>query len=367
MVLSNPPSPIRAPIPAIPIPPNPRVPLHEAIAQFRRFDGKTDVCEFLERFDSDLVYLGYDKQWAVRNIDRMLLGDAKSWWSSIWPQINREVNALGPNGDFDQLYTDVCDRFKTFFDHSSQKASYRQRNRDLNYKIGDDCQTYVSRKVELLRYIDPNMQPTRIVDQLTKGLPMEIRTSMVMQNIRTIDEFISKLRRVADLFHEMKVKPNHNSKSSSSQSVVMNQVTDVRRNQPTRYDGNCDYCHIYGHQWMTCRKLARENNLTLPPLPARNTLDNRGGRNPSSPQQQSSMPRPNPQTNRGGYRPRGRSYGNRRGGNNSPYNFRNNYSYGNSNPNSWQPQSADNLDMKVMHTVLHDDSQSLQNQSVPEN
>ena len=60
------PSPPKTPPPI----PNPvRVPLHEAIAQFRHFDGTSDVNEFLERFLSDLDFLGYSKEWAIRNLD----------------------------------------------------------------------------------------------------------------------------------------------------------------------------------------------------------------------------------------------------------------------------------------------------------
>ena len=45
--------------------------------------------------------------------------------------------------------------FLKYFDHSSQQATWRERNKSLKFRLGDSSQTYVMSKVEILRNIDP--------------------------------------------------------------------------------------------------------------------------------------------------------------------------------------------------------------------
>ena len=123
------------------------VPLHEAIAQLRRYDGKTDAAEYMERFEADLEILGYDKFWALMNIDRVLKGDAGSWHSSIWPKyiesLKKIPKAIDDAGQSDELWEEFKAGMLEFFHHKSTKQTHRQRNRELSYSFDKDPQSYV--------------------------------------------------------------------------------------------------------------------------------------------------------------------------------------------------------------------------------
>jgi len=245
-------------------------PLHEVIAQLRHNDGTTDVREFLGRFQTDILTFGLSPQWAVGNFDRVLDNDAKLWFAAQWPAIERRNRETAPLTDLSDLWDDIQVSMSNFFDHTSQKATYRQKNRDLRYSAGRDAQSYVTQKLQILRYIDSNMSDDRIVEQLIKGLPYDVRQNMILQSIPNADVFIHKLRKVADLYHECKAdrirEPRSSQRSSfatsSSVQPSLNQLQRNRNDDRPKGSANrtpdgvviCDYCYKVGHTKRLCRK-----------------------------------------------------------------------------------------------------------------
>ena len=177
-----------------------RTPLHEFIATSRKYDGLTDANEFLDKFVHDCANNGYDSKWRIENFDRVLENDAKSWWTASYPNVKRNLRNANAIATFDAAWRNVKRGFLQMFDHRSQQTTYRKKNRELKFRIGDHPQSFVMKKLEILRNIDGDMRESRRVDELIRGLPMEIQTSMVLQDIGSCHEFLNKLRKLSEAY-----------------------------------------------------------------------------------------------------------------------------------------------------------------------
>jgi len=94
-----------------------RTPVHEFINQLRRYDGTTNVTEFMTRFVQDLAVNGYNSAWGIRNFDRVLDSDAKSWFNSVWPQYDAAYTRCAADADYDALLQRIADDMIAMFDH----------------------------------------------------------------------------------------------------------------------------------------------------------------------------------------------------------------------------------------------------------
>jgi len=118
------------------------------------------------------------------------------------------------------------------------------------------------------------MSDDRIVEQLIKGLPYDMRQNMILQSIPNADVFIHKLRKVADLYHECKADRIREPRSSQSSSLAtsssvqpsLNQIQSNRNDDRPKGSANgtpdgvviCDYCHKVGHTMRLCRKRLKD-------------------------------------------------------------------------------------------------------------
>jgi hypothetical protein len=206
------------------------------------------------------------------NIDRVLEGDAKSWHTSEWPHIVRRIAALPENDDnlmrgeprrmqqIDMLWEQFKANLLQFFDHTSQKQSHRQKNRELTFTFEKDPQTYVTSKLEILRHVDPGMSDDRKVEQLIRGLPYTAQENFALQTIATPHEFLEKLRKAKEIY-----MANFYSKSKQSHSSDWTknefQLAEFKPNTYQRTDDDkpiCAYCNVPGHVWKKCRKRLAE-------------------------------------------------------------------------------------------------------------
>jgi len=178
--------------------PNQKARLYEFIGQMRKYDGLTDAREFIARFVDDINQNGIEVDWAIRNFDRALVGDASSWWNAKWPKYSSKINKCANEDEKMKLWKCIYLEFFRYFDHSSQQATWRQKNKQLKFYLGESSQKYVMAKLEVLRNIDPKMRESKKIHELIRGLPMEIQTPMVLQSIRTCDDFLGKLRRLSE-------------------------------------------------------------------------------------------------------------------------------------------------------------------------
>jgi len=240
-------------------------PLHEFIAQLRRYDGKTDANEFILRFESDLVDNGYTHSWGIKNFDRILDGDAKSWFSSKWPIYSVRYAACQNDAQFTNLFNAIKADFLSIFDHSTQVATWRSKNKSLKYTMGDDAQTYVTSKMEILRHIDANMTENKRVHELIRGLPYDIQVPMVLQTVNTCDQFLGKLRKLSEAHFLTNPKANssksrNNFQSSPSIAQVNRPSQSNDRNYRRAADGRpiCNYCKKVGHVMKKCWALAEK-------------------------------------------------------------------------------------------------------------
>jgi len=273
-----------------------RIPLHEAVQQLRKYDGKTDAEEYLDRFEGDIAIFQYDKLWALMNIDRVLLGDAKAWYNSVWPVYVEILKALpaGPVGETEAqktarlaiFYDAQWNLFKNemllFFDHKSHKQHYRQKNREIKFSFHKDPQSYVTSKLETLRHIDTKMTNERKVEQLIRGLPSQIQQNFALQTIATPHEFLEKLRRAKEVHmsnnpeNQSRASSSHNTKSSSTFVALphpaLNELKSKPRNQRTEDDKSIfNFCGRIGHIKKHCRTFARQKEQAP------------GDRNPNNP------------------------------------------------------------------------------------
>ena len=294
----NPPPENPGPAPVYNIVPA-HIPLNEILAHFRRYDGEGDSTEYIRRFEIDRNQFNFDDLWAINNFDRFLDKSAKSWWTANYPLFLAELDDPEINAEI--TWGQIKRQFVEIFDHSSQKSSYKQKNRELIFKFGDDPQSYVTSKLEILRHLDPLMSEERRVEQLSRGLPYTLKQSFALQTIPTTHDFLSKLRRSSEVYAEEKHnKPtaeqtqaetksyrtgNYYSVSSADLGKLERQAPSQNRpkgNQNRTSDGRviCDYCYMVGHTKKYCRNLARvqaqnqssnsppANNLQYQPRPS---------------------------------------------------------------------------------------------------
>jgi hypothetical protein len=299
--------PTQVPIPAIPatVVNTPMVPLHHALAQFRRYDGKADAREFVERFIIDLTNIGYGFTWAIHNFDRVLESSALDWWHSNYQLVQAASNnRANPRIAFNEL----MDKFTAFFSKSLLRNENRRENKNLTFKYGDNPQNYVTEKLEVLRYMDSQMDDERKVEQLLRGLPKNLRTALALHTLETPEQFLAKLSRATEYFDEPKpakkstVTDEH--KSVQATSEVMAQVTLPQQQQQQQQTGSagnqrrkprpyCEHCRYAGHNIDTCWKLhphlRPQRNVSQPRTQALNEQI-RNGLNPPNPLLQTPMP-----------------------------------------------------------------------------
>jgi len=284
-----------------------RVPIHEIIAQLRRYNGTTDAREFLERFKYDMRTFKLSHEWALRNLDRILEGNASAWWSSKWHAVSIDLGNCQNDADFAALFNQTEIDFYRMFDHSAQESTFRQRNKAIRFSLGEDPTTYVTKKLEILRHLDANMTEAKKIAQIIKGLPYELRQTMVLQTINTVHELLEKLRNLSEVYEDQRgrqkdvrrekqtnssylVNPAFVNSSSyvqnpmyasypfalQTQQAELKQIAKPKNSQQVgqvypkgKYmktpDGQaiCNYCHYAGHIVRNCVELLERKKRSL--------------------------------------------------------------------------------------------------------
>ena len=232
------------PGPGIVPPVAPIFPLHEIIAHLRKYDGHSDAREFMDKFRYDMATYGLSREWALRNFDRIVEGDALSWWSAKYCRISAELDQCQNENDVTIVFDANEQDFYSFFDNSAQESTYRRENKTIKFKLGDCPTKYVTEKLRVPCLIDANMSECKKIAQLIKGLPYDLRQTMVLQNVQTVQELLSKLRNLSELYDEHKNDSRTSnpkyipnpvfSPASFSSSSRTNQLNNFP-NQPTNY------------------------------------------------------------------------------------------------------------------------------------
>ena len=270
------PTPPPQPPPQTP-PPTAAIPIPslKTLQYLRNYDGKSDSEEFIRRISEDMRDHAIPIPWLVRNFDRLLTDDAKSWFTSYYPVIQRKA-ALYQYTD-QQLWDEFKQDFLAFFNHKSQLHHHKARNKLIKFSIGDDPQAYVAAKMEVLRYIDPLMPEPKQVSKMLKGLPVPIQFQLSSADIKTPVELVNRLRKIAELCQSnhitlstaASIPPQAPLYAPSYYNPDMLAGTQVqqqgrrppppdRQMQPRQPNMQCHYCYNIGHVKANCNNRHRD-------------------------------------------------------------------------------------------------------------
>jgi len=247
-----------------------RMPAAKCLKYLRRYDGKSDSAEFISSLEVDAIDYDIEISWLIRNFDRILDDDAKAWYTSVKPTYIQRL----ANGDDDilELWAELRANFLSFFDHRSQVAYHRQRDKALKFQLGEDPQSYVTAKLEVLRYIDKNLSERKKVEKLMEGLPYQLQQSLVLNDIPNTNDFVSKLRKSSELFaryHPKEVRLPIQSDYGQNSMYSAPMLAQTSFTNPQRRENNsqgrvqqqfdnaendvkCNYCHNVGHMRANC-------------------------------------------------------------------------------------------------------------------
>ena len=279
---------------AQPLPPQVNQAVHamqplKLLKYLRKYDGKSDSREFMSRLESDLDDHDVSPAWITNNFDRVLEGEAQAWYISVRPDYTHQMQRENAAHAF--IWSDLKQEFLKFFDHSSLVNTHKQTNRKLKFEVGDDPQSYVTAKLEVLRYIDPEMSNSRKVENLVKGLPLPLQVQMITCDTNSPREFIDQLRKIAELFNRNGIvnEKTLTQATNSLYSAPMLAEVQVRRkesrstqetNNNVRTTNNnnrnivCYYCHIPNHIIRNCNNKIRDEERgifqTSRPSPSNN-------------------------------------------------------------------------------------------------
>lgn len=266
--------------------------LHQIIQGMRRYDGSTPAEKWVTQFKRDLVRENLSHRWALENLDRILDGPAKSWWEGL-----SQYNDPEPEDDHGLNFELVMGEIKKFFGEEAAKNSAKIRNKDIVFKLKEDPQIYVTRKVEVLKIIDNEMKDEKVIKNLVKGLPRELALQMAAScdEFTTPTTFLNKLRKLVEV-----ERRDYDSQASSSQSRSRNSNSTASTfsgstgklslDQLRAYvspDGRkiCTTCHKPGHLSKNCRFNPKNNGQTDVRVQAPNNNGDSQGQSNSNPRQ----------------------------------------------------------------------------------
>ena len=249
--------------PSIPIPPS--FSLSDSLRLIRKYNGRTNVDEWIKKFEHDLTVFGISYRYAVVSLDRFVVEDALAWWSSV--SHLHEVEGEDET-EFENAWGNIKAQMKEFFDHSVLQAMNRKKNKELRFRVGDDPQSYVTKKLALFKEIDSSMSETKKVQNLIRGLPSDLQLQFASQNIADSSSFMKRLRVYCDILADNKPTTSNTPKTEPKQNAAsffftpppsnytMRALNPSSSSRPMQTNGNrsCFNCGEVGHFVKQCPK-----------------------------------------------------------------------------------------------------------------
>jgi len=204
-------------------------PASQIAESFRKFDGNSPVESWLQKYEGDLDSNGYDEKWALINLDRVLLGNVSCWWSSVESTYLEGLDDTNKARRWKRVKDELG---RTFGDESLRQQS-KLRNSQLNYKLGEDPQVYVLKKLEIFVCMDAQMTNEKKLDYLIERLPESIAIQMLCSIDRskiTPFEFLDRLRSCVNYLQKRKGKQKEESNANWKNEFNVSSVGSHRAN-----------------------------------------------------------------------------------------------------------------------------------------
>jgi hypothetical protein len=264
----------------------PIIPISQIIAGFRNYDGSIPAEQWLRKFRADCAAHSLDTKWARNNIDRVLCGPVKCWFSS------REysfLSPLTPQETEESRWFQIETELKETFGSSALTSQAKHKNKSIRFDPKSDPQDYVMKKLEALSQIDPAMSNPKKLKHLISGLPQSMAAPMTLAldpQTTTPNQFLNRLRAYIEIQPQFvtPVPPNQQYRPEPWQytppprfdnpNANIRPLMDIKVTPPSampqytpRHPAptkQCDYCTKFGHIASECYRKARDDSRPVP-------------------------------------------------------------------------------------------------------
>ena len=229
------------------------VPVYQLLRTLRTYNGSSQSSEvWLQRFETEVADAGKAEKWVIENLDRVLTDKAKYWWSGVSARFENGLTDDNSANRWNQVKAEM----NQSFGRDALKESAKLQAKQLKFRIEDDPQEYVYKKLELLALINGNMPQEEKLTYLEAGLPYHIAKMMAIatDDTTTPEQFIKRLRKYLKLENfrnNDKSSNSSNSRGSTSVNTGFNPRFNRMKGKPVDQHQSkvrvCYSCNEPGH------------------------------------------------------------------------------------------------------------------------
>jgi hypothetical protein len=227
----------------------------------RTFDGSEPANEWIRSFKISAVYHDWDEKAQIEHIQLFLLGKGLRLFKAVHPTStsNTTIKPI-----FDALLVG-CAKSPTFLHNQ-----FKNRRKLANETFGQ----FASALYELIKAAMPDTADAQLQGmlkaQIFEGVPEHVKPLLIFDKDRSWDDIVDNLDTMYPIVNtsfDLGMSSN-----TASKMVEQFKVEPIEQhfmggrakprtnpNPNVRFDGNCHFCHTYGHRIANCSKLAAQN------------------------------------------------------------------------------------------------------------